>query len=352
MLKFVTFAVKLQLNVHDLNNEACTGNVTDIRVIDFLNENGEKVEAPAVSGRMLKHWHYELLRNLGIQNGLSFCDACKIGEPVRPAILKDRKLLHEEAVKKGHSEIVKTCAICDIHGFLAAVGETSERRSSRVMFSWLLPTLDSVSVTKQVIHSRVKSGIDFEDEKLTSQMPFNKSYASGIYGFVSAFDVDRVGLIELNLGKNISETKKEDKNSNPEDKKNDDYVIDKNSNPEDKKYVIKADERQKRIKLAIEAYRHLISGKMGASLSHAIPHVDPIEILVVYSETGPLPFPVSPIYSDYIKKTMGLVPQDSKCLFWSKDQKKVEGKDQKEDEGIDKVNSINDLFGRLLDKVR
>ncbi|MCS7257907.1 MAG: DevR family CRISPR-associated autoregulator [candidate division WOR-3 bacterium] len=332
MLKFVTFAVKLQLNVHDLNNEACTGNVTDIRVIDFLNENGEKVEAPAVSGRMLKHWHYELLRNLGIQKDLSFCDACKIGEPVRPAILKDGKLSHEEAVKKEPGEIVKSskiverCAICDIHGFLAAVRETSERRSSRVMFSWLLPTLDSVSVTKQVIHSRVKSGIDFEDEKLTSQMPFNKSYASGIYGFVSAFDVDRVGLIELNLGKNISETKKEDKNSNPEDKKNDD------------------DERQKRIKLAIEAYRHLISGKMGASLSHAIPHVDPIEILVVYSEKGPLPFPVSPIYSDYIKKTMGLVPQDSKCLFWSKDQKEVEG--------IEKVNSINDLFGRLLDKVR
>jgi len=52
MLKFVTFAVKTQLNVHDLNNEAVAGNVTDIRIIEFLNENGERVEAPAVNFRL------------------------------------------------------------------------------------------------------------------------------------------------------------------------------------------------------------------------------------------------------------------------------------------------------------
>ncbi len=54
MLKFVTFAVKMQLNVHDLNNEAVAGNVTDIRIMEFLDENGKRQEAPAVSGRMLK----------------------------------------------------------------------------------------------------------------------------------------------------------------------------------------------------------------------------------------------------------------------------------------------------------
>ncbi|NMB98944.1 MAG: hypothetical protein GYA35_01555 [Thermoanaerobaculaceae bacterium] len=52
MLKFITFAVKTQLNVYDLNNEAVAGNVTNIRIMEFLNENGEKQEAPAVSGRM------------------------------------------------------------------------------------------------------------------------------------------------------------------------------------------------------------------------------------------------------------------------------------------------------------
>ncbi|MCD6318064.1 hypothetical protein J7M02_03235, partial [Candidatus Aerophobetes bacterium] len=87
MLKYVTFAIKLQLNVHDLNNEAVAGNVQDIRIMEFLDENDEKREAPAVSGRMLKHWHYEAVRHL-ILNGeyfsLPLCDGCKVGEPIRP----------------------------------------------------------------------------------------------------------------------------------------------------------------------------------------------------------------------------------------------------------------------------
>ncbi|HEC67259.1 MAG TPA: DevR family CRISPR-associated autoregulator [Candidatus Desulfofervidus auxilii] len=313
MLKFVTFAVKTQLNVHDLNNETVAGNVTDIRIMEFLDENGEKKESPAVSGRMLKHWHYEAMRLLALQQNLSLCDACKIGEPVRPAKLtSDNKLSHQEAINEGIENVIKKCAICDIHGFLAAIGTTSERRSSRAMFSWLMPIISVPS--KQVIHSRVKSGKDFKEEALTSQMPFNKSYASGIYAFVSTLDVERIGLVELNLS-----------NSN-------------NSDP----YAVNNDNgRKDRIKVAIEAYRYLISGQMGASLSHAIPHMNPLEILVAYSEKGPLPFPVSPMYSDYITKTKGLVPEHATLLYYG----------SSEPEGVIKKNSINEIFAELLNKV-
>lgn len=327
MLKFVTFAVKVQLNVHDLNNEAVAGNVTDIRIMDFLDENGKRVEAPAVSGRMLKHWHYEGMRKLGSEQGLPFCDACRIGEPVRPAKLENNILSHKNAIAEGQAAVINKCAICDIHGYLAAIaGEgkrgkkaseeeeeqesVSERRSSRVMFSWLMPILGSESPSKQVIHSRVKSGIDFDDKKLVSQMPFHKSYASGIYAFVSALDVDRIGLVELNLG---------------------------SKNP----YAVEDNDRKKRIKVAIEAYRLMLSGQIGASLSHAIPHVNPIEILVAYSESGPLPFPVSPIYSDYIKKTVGLIAEKTDLLYWGTDSY----------EGITKKNTIDEIFNELLSKV-
>ncbi len=312
MLKFVTFAVKTQLNVHDLNNETVAGNVTDIRIIEFFDDNGERQEAPAVSGRMLKHWHYEAMRKLGLNERLPFCDACKIGEPVRPAKLTtDNKLSHQEAINEGTENVIKKCIICDIHGFLAAIGEMSERRSSRAMFSWLMPTLNTSS--KQVIHSRVKSGKEFKEEALTSQMPFNKSYASGIYAFVSALDVDRIGLVELNLG-----------GSNP-------YTVDDNT------------ERKDRIKNAIEAYRYLISGQMGASLSHAIPHINPLEILVAYSESGPLPFPVSPMYSDYIEKTKGLMPSSANLLYWnSKGEEK---------NGLVRKKTVNEIFTELLSKI-
>ncbi len=311
MLKFLTFAVKTQLNVHDLNNEAVAGNVTDIRVMEFLDEEGKKQEAPAVSGRMLKHWHYEGMKHLIVNGSYShilLCDGCKAGEPIRPGELRNNNLTQ---VAKPEKDAIISCAVCDIHGYLIAreaEGEqergTSARRISRAMFSWLMPVLEIDTTSKQVIHNRVSS-----DPK--TMMPFNKSYASGIYAFVSALDVDRIGLVELNLGTN-----------NP-------YAIDDNSG------------RKDRIKVAIEAYRSLISGQMGASLSHAIPHMNPIEILVAYSESGPLPFPVSPMYSDYISKTAGLMPRDTTLLYWGSETPV----------GISKKDTIDEIFNELLSKV-
>lgn len=316
MLKYVTFAVKVQLNVHDLNNEAVAGDVQDIRITEFLDEEGKLQEAAAVSGRMIKHWHYEIMRQLGLEQGLPFCDACRIGEPVRPSVIVDdngqKKLSHQEAIDKGATEVVKSCIVCDIHGYLAAIGTTSERRSSRVMFSWLMPVLESEFRAKQVIYSRVKSGMDFKETTLTSQMPYYKSYASGIYAFVSALDVERIGLVELSLGTN---------------------------NP----YAIEDSDRKQRARAAIEAYRYLISGQMGASLSHAIPHTQPIEVLVAYSETSPIPFPISPIYSDYIEEYKGLIPKDTSILLWSRTGEKVEG--------VTTKSTINEIFDGILEKL-
>jgi len=338
MIKFLTLAVKMQLNVHDLNNEAVAGNVTDIRIMEFLDENGKRIPAPAVSGRMLKHWHYEGMRHLiinGAYSSIPLCVACKIGEPVRPAKLENGILSHRTAIEEGAEKVIKQCCICDIHGYLAAIaggrgarettseGEeqepVSERRTSRVMFSWLMPVLEKIKsqeemgpVSKQVIHSRVKSGKEFDDKKLTSQMPFNKSYTSGIYAFVSALDVDRIGLVELNLG-----------------------------NP--KIYAIEDEERKNRIKVAIESYRLILSGKIGASLSYALPHSNPIEILVAYSETGPLPFSVSPMYSDWLTKTIGLMPKEqTKFLYFGPESP---------DEKVEKKEKIDDIFDELLKQI-
>jgi CRISPR-associated protein Cst2 len=86
----------------------------------------------------------------------------------------------------------------------------------------------------------------------------------------------------------------------------------------------------------------MISGQIGASLSHAIPHQNPIEILVAYSETGPLPFPVSPMYSDYLSKTVGLMPQGTQFLYWGEASLP----------GINKKNTIEEIFKELLEKVR
>lgn len=315
MLKFVGFAVKLQLNVHDLNNETVAGNVTDIRMIQFLDEEGNLREEPGVSGRMLKHWHYEAMRRL-ILNGeekLELCDACRVGEPMRPSMLKDGKW---DSVKS-EKEAVKGCGICDVHGYLIAEkagggknegeeGEkgTSARRMSRALFSWLLPVLDAESFAKQVVHNRVSSKPEY-------MIPYNKSYASGIYGFVSVLDVDRIGLVESELGTG------------------------------DAGILLDEDERKLRIKVAIEAYRSLMSGQIGASLSHAVPHTRPLEVLTAYSEQGPLPFPVSPIYRDYLTTTVGLMPKHAKLLYWG---------DASNDK-VTKMDTIDEIFDEIMRKI-
>jgi CRISPR-associated protein Cst2 len=317
MIKFLTLAVKIQLNVHDLNNETGAGNVTDIRIIEFLDEEGKRLEAPAVSGRMLKHWHFEAMNNLilrGPYSNVPLCDACKAGEPIRPGEIKNGTLVQ---VAKPESEAILSCAVCDIHGFLIAQeaeGESkgiSSRRASRAMFSWLMPLLDAEIAQRQVVHTRVSQQQEMAKGEGAAQMIFNKSYASGIYAFVSALDVERIGLVELNLGSN-----------NP-------YAIDDSNG------------RKDRIKVAIEAYRLMLSGQLGASLSHALPHHNPIEILVGYSEKRPLPFPVSPMYSDYLTKTIGLMPQDTVFLYWG----------NATHEKVKKKNTINEIFDELMSKV-
>lgn len=175
-----------------------------------------------------------------------------------------------------------------------------------------MPVLGVENTQKQVIHTRVSQQQSMAEGEGAAQMIFNKSYASGIYAFVSALDVDRIGLVELNLG-----------TANP-------YAVDDNSG------------RKDRIKVAIEAYRYMISGQIGASLSHAVPHQNPVEILVAYSESGPLPFPVSPMYSDYISKTKGLMPQNAATLLYWGNETPV---------GITKKRSIDEIFTELLSKV-
>jgi len=269
-MDFLTIAARMILNVHDLNNEATAGNVSDIRFIDYVDLQGQRREAAAVSGRMLKHWHVELYSDLLRQSHGELCDQCAKGEPVRGPVQDDDPDDDVEAAELS----VERCAVCDLHGFLFAEGRRSVRRNSRAMFSWLLPVLDDGTETtqRQVVHTRVSRDRERDEGETAAQMLFYKSYASGIYGFVSALDIERLGYME-----------------------------------ETQEYVGDAD-RDQRAKLAIDAYRHMLTGRIGASQSHAIPHADCLELMVATSDEGPLPFPVSPIYPGYVAKYQGIIP--------------------------------------------
>jgi hypothetical protein len=78
-----------------------------------------------------------------------------------------------------------------------------------------------------------------------------------------------------------------------------------------------------------------------------------------------LPFPVSPMYSDYISKTTGLMPQNATLLYWGngspdgfteeiKTNKQEAKKEDKEDKTVNrkvKKITIDEIFTELLNKV-
>ncbi len=276
--QFITLGAKLILNVHDLNNEGTAGNVSDIRTIDYITLDGERREAPAVSGRMLKHHHYASMRDLARRLGLELCDGCVSGEPIRPGRRDGSTLIQAPCSEE---EAVRQCALCDVHGYLIAQGArregrrgVSSRRNARCLVSWLLPVLDGADTTsRQVVHTRVSQQENLEqNEQQRAQMLFYKSYASGVYGFISVLDIGRIGYLE-------SEGKRLD-------------TVD----------------WQARARAAVMAYRDLLSGRIGASQSHALPHGVPLEVTMALSTDGPLPNPVSPIYPNYRQQYLGLLP--------------------------------------------
>jgi len=385
MAGYLSIAAKLVLNVHDLNNEGSVGQSLDIRQIRMVDESGRALpEMPAVSGRMMKHWHLEhMLRHELNQDRPKLCSQCKVGEPERKPQDEDNG--------------VKSCVICDTHGFLCTdkpgfsaaveisgddiklkkeakdsepeeeinviscdhsqtdencptcalkkdirkakvVGELSEedgikyikisyvqsgrgqkkiekgrspkglslRRSSCINFSWLLPTLDRDAqskviepVTKQVIHSRVASGVEEE----TSQMIFHKTYASGVYAFVASIDLGRVG--KPLIGEGITDTT----------------------------------ELIRRKKLAVQALLPICLGAFGASQSHALPHTKCVGLLAAISTTEkPLPNLISPVYSNGFQESIALLKaMDDSIKWWSYG------------EGLECAkNTVQDVFAEIL----
>lgn len=313
---FVSFGAKLLVNVHDLNNEASTGNVMDIRTVAMIDTDGKRFEAPAISGRMIKHWHAALMRDIAVEKGLPLCDGCLRGEPVRPGRYNpDTGSVRQ--VRMAESEAVEKCVICDTHGYLIAQGAAAEegggrgrgkrgqreraeqtdageaqekgasdRRNSRALFSWALPVLTAEYATTQVVHTRVsaKGQMGESQEAEAGQMLFYKSYASETLGLVATLDLERIGFVD-----SLQESRLDD------------------------------EEWRDRVRVAIGAFRSLLSGRMGASLSHALPHVDCRELLVAISPQGPLAVPTSPIYPGWVTKTAGFLSPDARLLLYGVD---------------------------------
>jgi CRISPR-associated protein Cst2 len=296
---YVGVTVKLLLNMHDLNNERAE----EIRRVPILYRTKDGKwevfeEAVAVSGLMIKRWHFTNMVELGVKENLAFCRLCRNLEAIR--IPSEKKKARSEI------DIIKGCLGEDVHGFLRA--DPMLRRESLIKFSWMLPLLNEEIIEKfglptpfrVVQHTRnireiskeaaERRGINLEELR-RMQMPFPRSYAAGLYGFTSVLDLEHVGYSFT-----------------------------------DQSSLIGSSERKKRRAVAIQAYVPMITGACGASLARALPVADILEIITVFSNK-PIPAPIHPLYPEYVERNRELYESVSNAMrsnilmyVWSKEE--------------------------------
>lgn len=325
---------KLLINMHDLNNERAE----EIRRVPLIyqvkNEFRIIDEAVAVSGVMLKHWHAVHLAKRAKDLGISLCPLCERGEHIRvpPPDVIDEKWLkvdqntcekYKKALTGTEEDIIGLCIGEDIHGFLRTEPSTL-RRESLIKFSWLLPLLylediGLPSPFRVVQHSRNIREVPKEAPQglKQMQMPYPRSYADGVYGFVSLCDLELVGT-SLTSRRQILDDK----------------------------------EREKRQRAAIEAYIPMLTGAFGASLARSLPASKPLEVVVFVSRSAKMgfPAPVHPIYGDYYQQNEKIFEGFSKAfdvdvsIF-------VYGIGQEKEVGKFKVVTVSDPMSPLIEAI-
>jgi len=255
---FVRGTFRIALNVHSLNTEGAVGNynpLVKVFLVGRTSDAWDVIEANAITGNMLKHWHARHIRDLAEKHNVPLCNDCKRGVFYRTRI----KMSSEE-------EAIKMCVLEDLHGFLST--ETLVRRESLVKTSFIVPIEEKLFSTVSVTHNRVVYNEAGKIDK-EGMMPFKNEYASGIYGFGISMDLAYVGVP---LAK-----------------------------PEDA--VIPKDNRVLRAKLAIMALGNILMGSLGAKQSRAFPIAKPIQALVAVSK-DPIPAPVHSYYMDYMDESI------------------------------------------------
>ena len=390
---FLTVAAKLVVNVHDLNNEGSIGNITDIRTIRMVDENGKELgEAPAVSGRMLKHWHlaYMLREELGTSNPI-LCGQCKIWEPERKP--------------QDESTGIGTCVICDAHGFLC---------TDKPGFTVTVAILDDiVSLTKEAKddepeekfnavpceHSKdnlqndcptcALRKLDGKNVKVSGELSTDNEgnkliKVSFVQELGKGRDKIKIGKAPKGLSLrrsscvnfswllpvlNTDSTAKQVihsrvASSGGEGDETSQMIfyksyassiygfvcsidLDRIGKPLVGEGISDADETKRRRQMAVRALLPMMMGAFGASQSHALPHTKCLGVLAALSDNKtPLPNLVSPIYSSGFEESVNMLKafKNSGVKYWGYGEPPVDAANKK--------NNLQVLFEDILKELK
>ena len=255
--------------LHSLNNEGNVGNVVEPRSVKIIDPNTRKaVTTDGISGEMLKHIHAEMMWILDDKNNL--CEACRTLHPERFNYVVSKNKSKFKSPDQVIEEAVKSCDICDIHGFM--VEKPTVSRKSTVEFGWAL----GIPEVYRDIHLHARHALGEKGKRQESeegreggtQMIYHRPTRTGKYAIITVFQPWRIGLNEA---------------------KPDVYTYD-------------GKRRKERYQLALRAYQLMFTRPEGAMTTTRLPHTVDFKGVIVYS-TEPVPVPViSPLKEDYTKE--------------------------------------------------
>lgn len=391
-MNYLSVAAKLVLNVHDLNNEGSVGQSLDIRQIRMVDESGKVLEEmPAVSGRMMKHWHLEhMLKEELNQNSSKLCEQCRVWEPERKP--------------QDENNGVKSCIICDTHGFLctdkpgfSATVEVSnndiflkkdakdsepEEKYSVILCDHSTKDSNCPICTLRDLNSRrikVTGALSEEDDVKCIEVSFiqsgtgnakiekgvspkglslRRSSCVNFSWLLPVLAKDEQGEILAPVAKQVIHSRVAPGTGEGEEKSSQ-MIFHKSYASGIYAFVCSIDlgrigkplrgdgitdekELKRRQKLAVQALLPVCLGAFGASQSHALPHTKCLGLLAALSTTEkPVPNLISPIYPKGFEESIELLKSLKNGVEWWTYGEGLEGK----------KNTVQEVFDEILNKI-
>lgn len=316
---FLSMSFRLRVEVEALNMVEAMGAYSRHRTVSMLKPRGEGkgyrlVVAPAVSGQAIAYGYMKSLVELALNKKLPICDQCKSYE-ARGGFIK-----HGTDEKASEEELVKSCIVEDITGFMVA--EAKVRRTSPIAFSYMVPDIDSsdVAIDPQFHVRAAKPG-----EK---PQPFQVEAGTAVYVLGVALDIDKIGVVPDSSGK-----------------------------PR-----IVVENRIERVKTAIQAIANLIEGlSFGAKKARYLPVYDVVGAIAAISH--PVQFMVTPAKltkdGNYIERTVARASSyvklfkdvNEKITVLYMDREGVVTDIKAEGVEVQRVGEVSELISRIVEYV-
>jgi len=280
-LNSISINGRLTLNMHSLNNEGHEGNQILTRQVTIVDQHGNPATVTAVSGDMLKHIMSEHFWMIAKEEGLNLSETSKTFNANRIKA-SDIKTTRQDTQTDITDDIIVTCSLCDVAGFmLTEFGNFS--RKSVAEFGWLIALPES-NQTENYFHAKYitdgngklrkeeSAGAAEEDDEERKaenigQNIFHRPANSGVYAFVGNFEISRLGYNDIS-----------------------------------KNYALSDDEREKRYKALVKSILYTFIKPKGAMRNTQNPHILNFEgIITTSASVCPAPT-VSPLNNSYIEE--------------------------------------------------